>query len=286
MNPIAHVKEMKDIPLDDLEVGMSQARVRNVSKDIEELADSIYRVGLLEPIVVIESPDTPGKYQILTGQRRYQAHRHLEKSGRLDEATIRTMVLEKAVDEIEAKVISLTENAVRLDLGRPDVIDAMTFLYKKYGSVSAVHEATGISKKKIQDAVKFDRLIPELKGAVNNNEVRLDAALKAQDAATAGREEPDAEEALKLAREMSGMIKVQQDNLRKSRQEQPDAPLDDVIEDAKTRSRVTQIIVTLSGSMHEALRRFSEAEGTTQDSAAASFIESGLTEAGYASESE
>lgn len=282
MSPIANVKEMRDIPLEDLEVGMSQARLRNINKDVDELADSIARVGLIEPIVVIESPDTPGKFQILTGQRRYQAHRHLADSGRLENRTIRAMILDRAVDEVEAKVISLTENAVRLDLGRPDVIDAMTWLYKKYGSVGAVHEATGISKKKIQDAVKFDRLIPELKDAVNNNEVRLDAALKAQDAATAGRDAPDVEEALKLAQEMSGMIKVQQDNLRKSRIDQPDAPLDDVIEDAKTRSRVTQIIVTLSGTMHEALQHYAESEGTTQDAAAFSLIENGLVAAGYA----
>lgn len=282
MNPIANVKEMKDIPLDHLEVGMSQARLRNVSKDIDELADSIHRVGLLEPIVVVESPDSPGKYQILTGQRRYQAHRVLADTGRLESRTIRALILDRSVDEVEAKVISLTENQVRLDLGRPDVIDAMTWLYKKYGSVSAVHEATGIQRKKIQDAVKFDRLIPELKDAVNRNEVRLDAALKAQDAASAGRDTPDVDEAVKLAREMSGMIKVQQDRLRKTRIDQPDAPLDDVIEDAKTRSRVTQIIVTLSANMHEALQQFAETEGTTQDAAAAGFIETGLSAAGYA----
>jgi ParB family transcriptional regulator, chromosome partitioning protein len=286
MNPIANVKGMTDIPLDDLEFGMSQARLRNISKEVDELADSIFRVGLIEPIVVVESPDTPGKYQILTGQRRYQAHRRLADSGRLENRTIRAMVLDRAVDDVEAKVISLTENSVRLDLGRPDVIDAMTWLYKRYGTVSAVHEATGISIKKIQDAVKFDRLIPELKAAVNNNEVRLDAALKAQDAANAGRETPDPEEALKLAKEMSGMIKVQQDNLKKSRIEQPDAPIDDVIEDAKTRSRVTQIIVTISGTMHEALQRYADSEGMTQDAAAFGFIESGLVAAGYAAETE
>jgi ParB/RepB/Spo0J family partition protein len=263
---------------------MSQARLRNVSKEIDELADSINRVGLIEPIVVIESVDTPGKYQILTGQRRYQAHRLLADTGRLEKRSIRAMVLDRAVDEVEAKVISLTENAVRLDLGRPDVIDAMTWLYKKYGSVSAVHEATGISKKKIQDAVKFDRLIPELKEAVNNNEVRLDAALKAQDAASAGRAAPDPEDAVKLAKEMSSMIRVQQDNLKNSRIDQPDAPLDDIIEDARTRTRVTQIIVTLSGTMHEALQRFAENEETTQDAAAFGFIESGLAAAGYVTE--
>ena len=73
---MAKVKEFLSIPLDGLEIGQGQARTRDVSVGIAELADSIKRVGLLEPIVVCEG-SISGKFQILTGQRRFLAHKEL-----------------------------------------------------------------------------------------------------------------------------------------------------------------------------------------------------------------
>jgi ParB family transcriptional regulator, chromosome partitioning protein len=54
---MARIKEVKEIPLADLEIGKAQVRLRDVGKEIDELADSIRRVGLLEPIVVCK--ETP-----------------------------------------------------------------------------------------------------------------------------------------------------------------------------------------------------------------------------------
>ena len=70
---MATVKEYLQIPLDSLEIGRGQARTREVYTGIAELADSIRKVGLLEPIVVCEGVQE-GKYEILTGQRRFLAH--------------------------------------------------------------------------------------------------------------------------------------------------------------------------------------------------------------------
>jgi hypothetical protein len=38
---MARIKEVKEIPLSDLEIGLGQVRLRDVGKDIDELADSI-----------------------------------------------------------------------------------------------------------------------------------------------------------------------------------------------------------------------------------------------------
>ncbi len=274
---IAEIREVKEIPLDDLEVGLGQVRQKAISKDIAELEASISRVGLLEPIVVAESEQTPGKYQLLTGQRRYLACRNLKLP------TIIAVVLSRPVDEAEAKIISLTENVVRLDLGRTDLIDAFTYLYRKYGTIRDVAEKTGINYNRVSDYVKFDQLVPELQDAVRKAEVSLPAALRAQKAASAakGGGQPDAEEALKLAHEMTKMSGVQAKKLEETRIAQPEASVDDLIEEAKTTARVTQIIVTLSGSLHEALQSYAASESTTQDEAAMSLIERGLNEAGF-----
>lgn len=268
------ISEVRSIPLDQLEIGKAQARIRDVGKDIDELAESIKKIGLLEPIVV--APTESGTFEILTGQRRFLAHQ------RLGETEILCAVLDKAVDETEAKAISLIENLMRRDLNRLDLIDACTWLYKKYGTVKAVAEATGIPQPRVAEYVKYDRLLPELKGLVDAGEVHLKAALRAQDAATSrASTEPDPEEAVKLAKEMSGMSGVQAKKLVKDAADRPDTSTDELIEDAKTGGKITQIIVTLSGNTHAQLQRYATDEDTSQDDAAAQLIEEALSGKGY-----
>src|SRR5262245_57228077 len=125
------VKEIKEVKLDDLVISKGQVRLSGVGEEIEELAASINKIGLLEPIVVCPA-EKKGQFEILTGQRRFLAHRMLKKD------TILACILDKRVDETTAKVISVTENLVRKDLNRRDLITACTALYKLYGSVKDV----------------------------------------------------------------------------------------------------------------------------------------------------
>src|SRR4051794_36934185 len=117
----AKIKEVMDIPLGDLVIGKGQVRTKDVAKDIDELAQSIAVMGLLEPIVVCAA-EKVGKYEILTGQRRFLAHKQLKMK------TIMAVVLEKRVDEGVAKAISVTENLIRRDLSQKELIDACTAL--------------------------------------------------------------------------------------------------------------------------------------------------------------
>ena len=270
---MARIVEFKDIPLVDLEIGKGQVRLSDAHQDIDELVDSIRKVGLLEPIVVAP-PGPNGKHEVILGQRRYLAHRLLQAK------TITAGILDERVEEIEAKVLSVTENLVRRDLNRKDLIDVCTYLYKHYGSISAVVTETGLSSEKVSEYVKYDRLIPELKGVVDDGEADLNAALRAQDAlATEG--EPDPQECVKLAKEMTGMSGAQRKNVKKKLIENPSVSVDEVIEQAKSGEKVTQIVVTLGQQIHRSLWNFARAEGTTIDEAAARLIENGLSGSGY-----
>ena len=131
-----------------------------MSKEVDELADSIRQVGLLEPIVVCES-ETPGKFEIITGQRRFMAHQELQ----LDK--IMAAVLDERVDETMAKVLSVTENLVRRDLNSADLIDACTHLYHKYGSIRVVSNETGLPYSKVSQYVKYDQLVQPLRQLVD-----------------------------------------------------------------------------------------------------------------------
>ena len=77
---MAKIAEYRDISLDDLVIGKGQVRTENPGKEIEDLAMSIESQGLLQPIVVCAARET-GKWEILTGQRRFLAHKYL--NGRL-----------------------------------------------------------------------------------------------------------------------------------------------------------------------------------------------------------
>ncbi len=270
---MATVKEFLQIPLDSLEVGRGQARIRGTHTGISELADSIKKVGLLEPIVVCESTQ-PGKYEILTGQRRFLAHLELG----LD--SIWAAILDSRVDEISAKVISVTENLVRRDLNSRDLVDACTYLYKQYGSARAVADETGLPYSDVLNYVKYDRLRPELRELYDQGEVELRTALRAQDAAEIMGGDV-ATNAIALANEMKPMTHAQQRKLASGVKSSPDKPLDETIEAAKTGAQISQIVVTVGSELLQRLQLFAQEEHTSQDEAAATLIEEGLERKGY-----
>ena len=270
---MVRIKEIIEIPLADLQIGRGQVRLREVSKEVHELADSIRQVGLLEPIVVCEA-QTPGKFEIITGQRRFMAHQEL------GENTILAAVLDERVDETMAKVLSVTENLVRRDLNSSDLIDACTSLFHRYGSIRAVADETGLPYHRVAQYVKFDQLAEPLKDLVSAGRVPLQTALRAQQAASVSGE-LDIQEAVTFAKEMAPMSGAQQSKIISTRSANPSMEIDDIIEDAKGGGKITQIVVTLSSEVHNALSQYAESQGTNSDDAAGMLIRTGLYQNDY-----
>ena len=264
---MAHIKEVKEIQLSDLQIGLGQVRLREVSKEIDELADSIRKVGLLEPIVVCEA-ESPGKYEIITGQRRFMAHQELQRE------TILSAVLNERVDETTAKVLSVTENLVRRDLNSADLIDACTHLYNKYGSIMVVSEETGLAYHKVSQYVKYDQLVEPLKHLVDAG-MSIKTALRAQQAASVSGEINE-EEAVTFAKEMAPLSGAQQSKMVNTRSNNPSMTPGEIIEDAKSGGKITQLGVTLTSVVHTALTKYAESQQTTLDDAAGILIREGL----------
>ena len=274
---MAKIVEHRSIPLDDLVIGMGQARVQGVGKGIEDLANSIKVMGLLQPIVVCTALQE-GKWEILTGQRRFLAHKMLRVE------SITAAVLDERVEEGEAKAISITENLIRRTLSGKDLIDGITYLYRIYGSAKAVADTTGIPYNDVRHYVKYPRLAPTMKELVDAGEIDIKVALKAQDSATESDKEPDIEVAVMLAHAMENMTGVQRKKVVQDRQRNPERPIEETIEAAKSGSKITQIIVSVTQDAHDALQRFAKEEGSTQDEAAASLIEEALITHGFLEE--
>ena len=273
MTTKARIKEIKEIELSKLRIGKGQVRTKDVGKEIDELAESIRVLGLLEPIVVAPA-DKDGHYEILTGQRLFMATKQLKLP------KIMAAVLAEKVDEHIAKAISVTENVVRRDLSQIELISACTALYKTYGTIKNVSEATGLPYEKVRQYVKYDRLVAPLKKMVDSGEIDIKVAMRAQDAASV-EGEPNEKDAVKFAKEMAPMSGAQQQKMVKEREENPDSSADAVIESAKTGAKITQIIATVSSEIHAALQNFAKTEGQTQDDAAATLIGFALDQKGF-----
>ena len=94
------------IPLDSIETNPWQPRNTFESEALAELAASIKRQGLIQPIAVRDMGD--GKYQLISGERRVRA-------SRMAGLTMITAYVRTA-DDIQMMEMALTENLQRSDL--------------------------------------------------------------------------------------------------------------------------------------------------------------------------
>src|SRR5205823_3866880 len=103
-------------------VSEDNVRHQEVTKDLDELAASIKRHGLLQPVVLNGEYGNP-PYDLITGQRRFLAHQQI-----LGWPKIRAVFAGK-LNETDAVVRSLVENLQRVQLGYDDTARAVTYLY-------------------------------------------------------------------------------------------------------------------------------------------------------------
>ena len=110
------------IPVDMIEPNPFQPRMNFDSEALEELADSIRTLGLIQPITVRRKAD--GRYQIIAGERRFRAC----KLAGLSE--IPAIVLDR--DDRAAAQIALIENIQRENLNPLEEALAYKSLKEEY----------------------------------------------------------------------------------------------------------------------------------------------------------
>lgn len=114
--------EQLTLALDCLQPGKYQPRTEMDEASLNELANSIKRQGLLQPLLVRELSD--GRYEIIAGERRWRA---CQLAG-LTEAP----VILKQVDNETAMAMALVENLQREDLNAMDQARAMYRLTSEF----------------------------------------------------------------------------------------------------------------------------------------------------------
>jgi len=133
---------------------------------IEELAQSISEIGLLQPILLAFDND---RYEIVAGHCRYLAHIKIGLSK--IKAVIRDMT------QTEVGLARATENIARRDL--TPIEEAATYknLMEKYGlSIEKVSQKMGKTPGTIRRRMDLMRMPPALQKAVHNRQISMTVA--------------------------------------------------------------------------------------------------------------
>lgn len=142
-----------DIKLGDIEVSDVNVRPSYSPKDdksLEELANSIKKHGLLQPVVLSGEFEDDTPYSLIAGQRRLHAHQ------KLGAKTIKAVFAGK-ITRTEAVVRSLVENMTRLDLDYEDTSRAITHLYYKFGKDDRkIAAETGLSLRRVREFLAIE----------------------------------------------------------------------------------------------------------------------------------
>ena len=101
-------REFQYIPVEWINVGAWQPRRQFDREQLEELASSIREKGIVQPVLLRPTPDQPGRFQLVAGERRWRA----AQIARLHEipAVVRELT------DAECYEIALIENIQRQDL--------------------------------------------------------------------------------------------------------------------------------------------------------------------------
>ena len=133
------------LAINEVEPNRKQARKKFDEEAIEELADSIKKYGLIQPIIVTKKD---GYYEIIAGERRWRA---CKKAGLREISAII-----KDDDDRKNKEISLIENIQREDLNTVEKAMGIKILMEEYNlTQQQVSEALGKSRSAIANTIRI-----------------------------------------------------------------------------------------------------------------------------------
>jgi ParB family chromosome partitioning protein len=147
-----------EVPVDRVEPNPSQPRRRFEDADLHDLAASIARHGVLQPLLVSEA--APGRYRLIAGERRWRAARQAGLS------TVPAVIRER-LDQDRHLELALVENLQREDLTPLEEARAFEQLRTGLGlSQAQIAERVGIDRSTVANALRLLRLPSEIQDLV------------------------------------------------------------------------------------------------------------------------
>ena len=155
-------KGVVTLRLTEIEPNRDQPRTNFDEDALAELADSIEKHGLIQPIVV--RPTSSGVYQIVAGERRWRACRMA--------GLTEVPVVIKELDDQNYYEIALIENLQREDLNAVEEAQGYRTLIDSYGlTQEQVAESVGKSRSTVTNALRLLNLDEYALDALKNGEI-------------------------------------------------------------------------------------------------------------------
>jgi ParB family chromosome partitioning protein len=152
-----------EIPVDRLRPNPHQPRHLFDEEALDELAASITRHGVLQPLLVSEDP--AGGYLLITGERRWRAAR------RAGLKTVPAVIRERVEDVVQLE-LALVENLQRRDLTPLEESRAFEHLRSSLGlSQQEIAGRVGMDRSTVANSLRLLKLPSEVQAMVEGGEL-------------------------------------------------------------------------------------------------------------------
>lgn len=156
--------EYQLLHLDSLDPNPNQPRKTFSTESLQELAQSIKKQGLLQPLLVRPSHHNTGRYEIIAGERRWRAC-HLAQQEHLP-------VIVSDISDSEAMILGLMENLQREDLNPVEEAEGLQRLQELAGiSQDELSQRVGKSRSSTANSLRLLKLDPEILEAVREQRI-------------------------------------------------------------------------------------------------------------------
>lgn len=152
-----------EIPISDIEPNRHQPRTYFDENALSELAASIKKHGVQQPLVVTALAK-PGKFELVMGERRLRASKIA--------GLLKVPCIVKELSNRERFELALVENIQREDLNAMEEAVALDGLMKEYGLTQEdVASTLGVSRSSVANVLRFLRLHENVQDAIRSNQI-------------------------------------------------------------------------------------------------------------------
>ena len=158
------MSQMTEIDIAEIRPNPTQPRTQFDEEALDELADSIRQLGIIQPITVKKSGDS--KYIIISGERRWRA------AQRADLKSLPAYVRE--VDDENLHAMALVENIQRQDLNAIEIALGMQRLIEECNlTQDALSEKVGKKRSTVSNFLRLLKLPAPVQMGLQNKQIDM-----------------------------------------------------------------------------------------------------------------
>jgi len=159
--------KFEKIPIDNITIPKQPLREQIFKDTLEELANNIKKVGLIQPIIVKQIDKN--QFEIIAGHRRFLASR---KAGLKDIPCI----IFQNTKNIDTNYLKIIENIHREDITAIELAKAIKYLHDNNNSLTQIAEMLSLSQPRISNILSALDLPEDLQNLISDKKLCLEHA--------------------------------------------------------------------------------------------------------------